>query len=165
MKYINQKIQTIPYVVDYIKQTTEPDKSPFELLSQAPWYIRLISRGNYCVYKDVIYVPSFHLELIKSEYIEDRTLATAKLLPSLMLLHDYKNISLLKMLQGLYSLKYQLHYFLYEFLFLKATQNKFYELVVMGFLTSRYNGIFKLKPEIVEKHLRTILEVSAPPQV
>lgn len=158
MLKLNKKLQTVPYVVKHLLEITKEDKAPFAMLFEAPWYIRLLSKGQYCVYKDVIYVPNFHLELVKSPYEEDRTLATSKLLPCVMLLHDYNNISLFRMLCLLYNLNYQLHYFLYEFLFLKASNSKFYTTITMGFLASRKSWFKKLKPIDVERLLRNILE-------
>ncbi len=157
MRLINKKLQTIPYVVSHLLEITKENNSPFELLSQAPWYIRLLSRGQYCMYKNTVYVPSFHLELVKSPHEEDRTLATAKLLPCVMFLHDTGSVSLFKMLNFLYNLNYQLHYFLYEFLFLKAADSKFYSVIVMGFIASRRQFFKRISPEIIEKSLRNIL--------
>jgi hypothetical protein len=157
MQYLNKKLQNIPYVVHHLTDEISSDKSPFELLNEAPWFVRLLSCGQYCVYKKTIYVPMFHLELVKSLNFDDRTLATAKLLPLIMMLHDYESVSLFTMMQLLYSLKYQLHYFLYQFLFLKAAENRFYETVTTGFLTTRKHWFKKLSPDVVEEYLKTIL--------
>lgn len=157
MKYLNKKLYDLPYVIGIVKDYTKEDSSPFEMMSQAPLLVRLFSRGQYCTYKKVIYVPTFHLELSSSKCEEDRSLATAKILPSIMLLHDYKNVSFFRMLCFLYSLKYQLHYFLYEFLFLKATKHTFYATITMGFMSSRKRLGKKLYPDKVEEYLRTIL--------
>lgn len=161
MSHLNKKIQTVPYVINHINTTITSEQSPFEMITEAPWFVRLISKGQYCVYKETVYVPSFHLELVKSAHEEDRTLATSKVLPCIMLLHDFKSVSLFRMIKFLYTLKYQLHYFLYEFLFLKAADSRFYELVTMGFLTSRKQYLTKVPPEIIEAQLREILETNS----
>ena len=161
MRYINKKIQTIPYVLNYIKETIHDEVSPFEMISNAPWYIRFIAKGGYCVYKDTIYVPTFHLELVQSPHEEDRTLGTAKMLPGVMFLHDYKHVSLFKAIQFMYSLSYQTHYFLYEFLILKAASSRFEELVTIGFLTSRTDWFKPVQSKEVEQHLSNILAISS----
>ena len=113
MRYLSKKLYDLPYVVSVVKDITKEGNSHFEMLSQAPWFVRLLSKGQYCAYGKIIYVPSFHLELSMSKCDDDRSLATAKILPCVMLLHDYKNISFVTFLSFLYLLKYQLHYFLY----------------------------------------------------
>lgn len=161
MRFLNKQLYALPYVIDVVKASTKEDTSPFEMLSQAPWFVRLASRGQYCVYKNTVYVPSFHLELAMSKCDEDRALSTAKALLCLMLLHDYKNVSFFRMLSFLYSLKYQLHYFLYEFLFLKATKHVFYATITMGFMSSRKLFMKKLSTDTVEEYLRAILVSNA----
>ena len=160
MKYLQNKVHHMTYVLEHTKEITKEGQSPFEMLSQAPWYVRLAAQGQYCVYKDVIYVPSFHLELTMSQNETDRNLATAKLLPCIMFLHDNKHVSFWLMLKFLYALKYQLHYFLYEFLFLKATKSIFYATITMGFMISRKRMFKVLTPDEVEEHLRNILHNS-----
>ena len=152
----------MPDVLEYITSISKDTESPFEMLSQAPWYVRLLSGGNYCAYKKSIYVPDFHLSLVSSSHIEDRTLATSKLLPVAMLLHDYQYVSLYRMLMFLYNVNYQMHYFLYGFLFLKATESQFFELVTMGFMASRKFLFRKIPIEVIELRLRNILENNAP---
>lgn len=165
MKLLNNKLQCISYVLKYLNTVLTNETISFELISEAPKWLRLISRGNYCAYKNTVYVPNFHLELVSSPSDVDRTLATSKLLPWVMLLHDNNtNISKLKALQGLLSLSYQIHYGMYEFLFLKATNNEFYELVTVGFMTSRKMfSIFKTLPyKAIELWMSAILEKNKP---
>lgn len=131
------EIQPLAYVLKHVSISINEDHSPFEMISSAPWWLRLLSRGSYCVYKQVIYVPSFHLELVSSEHNQDRTLATAKLLPLIMFLHDKKSASLSDSLNMLFSAAYQTHYFAYEFMFLKYSQHKFTDLISVGFMTTR----------------------------
>lgn len=161
MRLVSKKLQTVDYVAEYVHANINGDNSPLEMLSQAPWYIRLLSHGDYCVYKDKIYLPDFHFQLAKSAHKEDRTLATAKLLPVIMFLHDYKSVSLFKMLQYLYSLKYQLHYFLYTFLFLKATKSQFEDIIGMGFIVSRRHWFIRMAPDNISKELDKILAANA----
>ena len=157
MRYLSKKLYDLPYVVSVVKDITKEGNSPFEMLSQAPWFVRLLSKGQYCAYGKIIYVPSFHLELSMSKCDDDRSLATAKILPCVMLLHDYKNISFVTFLSFLYLLKYQLHYFLYEFLFLKATKHVFYATITLGFMSSRKHYGKALHTDTVEEYLRHIL--------
>ena len=158
MKLLNHKLQTLQYALDHVAKTIDSNNSPFEMISQAPWFIRLLSRGQYCVYKNTIYVPMFHLELVRSQHEADRTLATSKVLPCIMLLHDNKTVSFVTFMQYLYNINYQLHYFLYEFLFLKATESRFIQTVFMGFLITRRKWFRKASPEMVQQQLCVILE-------
>ena len=162
MKVLTTKLQTISYVVSYLNKTLSNESISFELLSEAPLWLRFLSKGQYCGYKNTIYVPKFHLELVKSEHDTDKTIATGKILPWLMLYHDTKTISILSTLRLLFITRYQIHYTLYEILFLKATKNKFYEVIALGFITSR-KGIFgKLSYDTVEKYISNILETNKP---
>lgn len=164
MTLLPYKIQTVSYVIAHVSKTINGEQSPFEMLSEAPAWLRLLSMGRYCAYKGVVYVPSFHLELVASEHETDKTLATAKLLPWIMLLHDKGNVSAITAIKSLYSLKYQLHYFLYEFLFLKATSHKFFEVISVGFMTTRtkWFGMKKLPYEEVLSRMEAILINSKP---
>lgn len=164
MKLLKNKLQTISYVLKYLDTVLTNESVSFELLSEAPKWLRVVSRGNYCAYRNVIYVPSFHLELVSSESDIERTLATSKLLPFIMLLHDNnENISKLKALQSLLSLSYRIHYGMYEFLFLKATDNKFYELVTVGFMTSRkLFNVFKVPYKTIETWMSAVLDKNKP---
>lgn len=166
MRILPYKLQTMSYVINHVSKTIHGDESPFEMISEAPLWLRLLSRGRYCAYGSTIYVPAFHLELVSSQYDADRTLATAKLLPWVMLLHDAPGgkIPFLLTLTSLFSVSYQIHYFLYEFLFLKATNHKFYDVISVGFMTTRRSwlGIKKLAYESVQSHMQAILEKSKP---
>lgn len=166
MRLLSYKLQTMPYVINHISKTIHGEQSPFEMISEAPLWLRLLSRGRYCAYGNTIYVPAFHLELVSSKYDADRTLATAKLLPWVMLLHDAPNgrVPFLLTLASLFSTSYQTHYFLYEFLFLKATKHKFYDVISIGFMTTRrtWFGMKKLAYESVEAHMQAILEKNKP---
>ena len=164
MKLLSNKLQHISYVLKYLNTVLTDESVSFELISEAPKWLRIISRGNYCAYKNIVYVPSFHLELVSSESDVERTLATSKVLPWIMLLHDNNGtVSKWKTLQGLLSLSYQIHYGMYEFLFLKATNNKFYELVTVGFMTSRkIFNMFKIPYKAIEIQMAAILEKNKP---
>ena len=95
MKLLFNKLQCISYVLTYLNTILTEESISFELISEAPKWLRLISRGNYCAYKNIIYVPSVHLELVSSPSDIDKTVATAKLLPWVMALHD-NNINISK---------------------------------------------------------------------
>ena len=159
MKLIDKKFQTVSYTLAYLTDVLAKTSISFELLSEAPLWLRLLSRGQYCAYNKTIYVPTTHLELVASEHDTDKTVATGKTLPWVMLIHDNQRISFIKLLQMLYSISYQTHYTLYEILFLKATHNKFYELISLGFMTSRKSIFsFKAMPYTkIQDHLATIL--------
>ena len=164
MRLLPYKIKPLPYVLEHIKETIHDEVSPFEMISEAPAWLRLLSRGRYCAYKDVIYVPSFHLELVSSKFDEDRTLATAKLVPWVMLLHDVKKLSVFGAIKALVSLKYQVHYFIYEFLFLKATNHKFFDTISLGFMTTRKKWYSKKHLAIseIESYMQLVLDNSKP---
>ena len=161
MKFVKKQVQSIPYVINYLTSSLEKETYSFEILNEAPWYVRLLSLGRYCAYKKTIYVPIFHLQLVKSEHQDDRNLATAQILPWLMLLHDHESVSLFKLMQSLYSLKYQLHYFLYTFLFLKAIESRFYEMITTGFIVSRRKGLKRVSPQLIETYLTSILDTNS----
>lgn len=164
MNILPYKLQKLSYVVEHTK--TVQKVSPFEMISEAPLWLRLLSRGRYCAYKNNIYVPSFHLELVSSKHDADRTLATAKLLPWLMLLHDAPNnkVCFILAIASLLSVKYQMHYFLYEFLFLKATKHPFYDVVSIGFMTTRrkWFGLKSVSFEEVEAFMQATFDANKP---
>lgn len=163
MKLLTHKLQTVPYTVSYLNSLVNKETISFEMLSEAPLWLRLLSRGGYCGYKKSIYVPNVHLEMIKSEHDTDKTLATAKLLPWVMCFHDNKeNISFSQTFKLLFSTRHQIHYTLYELLFLKATSNKFYELITVGFMTSRRKGLKKMPYDAVQEHMALILSSNKP---
>ncbi len=165
MRLLEHKLQTVPTVVTYLNNLVTKEAISFEMISEAPLWLRLISRGQYCGYKKSIYVPPFHLEMIASKHDTDKTLATAKMLPWVMCFHDSnENISAWKAFKMLFSVRHQIHYTLYELLFLKATNNKFYELVTVGFMTTRKSlwSIRKMPYEKVEHFVTSILEANKP---
>lgn len=160
---VPHKLQPISYVINHVSTSVNGDNSPFEMLSEAPIWLRLLARGGYCAYGNTIYVPSFHLELVSSQYDADKTLATAKLLPWIMLLHDEKSVSFRALCKALFSLDYQLHYFLYEFLFLKATKHRFFDVISLGFMTTRRTWYKKkLTYEDCESRMQAILDANKP---
>ena len=165
MRVISHKLQSIPYVITYLNKLISDETISFELLSEAPLWLKLLSRGQYCGYKNVIYVPKVHLELVSSEYDTDKTLATAKMLPWIMCFHDGKNrISVSQLLKLLFFVRYQIHYTLYELLFLKATNNKFYQPITLGFMITRRHfwSFKKLAYDKVEAFTSAILEHNKP---
>lgn len=164
MNILPHKLHKLSYVVEHTK--TVQEASPFEMISEAPLWLRLLSRGRYCAYKNNIYVPAFHLELVSSKHDADRTLATAKLLPWLMLLHDApgNKVGLWLSIMSLVSVRYQIHYFLYEFLFLKATKHPFYDVISVGFMTTRatWFGLMHVSFERVEAFMQATFEANKP---
>ena len=158
MRLLNKQLHTLSSAIDILKDSVKNKTIEFALISDAPFYIRLFSRGEYCAYKNVIYTPELHLSLVCSKHEEDRSLSTAKLLPFIMLINDYKSISFFRFLCFKYSNKYKLHYFLYEFFFLKFISHPLYEPISIGFMTSRRSWIGKkLSYEFVENRLNSIL--------
>lgn len=159
MKLLNKKLYSLDYVIRYISSTVgKPDGYEIRFISDAPLLIRFLSRGGYCTYNKTIYVPSMHLQLMGSKHDEDKNLATAKLIPSIMLLHDNDSISFSVFLKMLFLPRYQIHYFIYEFLFLKYTEHEFTKLILDGFLTSRHTWYGKDIPfDTVEETIRAIL--------
>jgi hypothetical protein len=166
MRLINKKLYPLAYVLKYTNDAVIANDSAtvdFKLISDAPWFIRLLSRGTYCAYGTTVYVPSLHLELVKSKYDEDKELGTAKVLPYVMAIHDNDKISFLKFLSLLFNTRYQAHYFIYEFLFLKMVNHQFKEPIFIGFLTSRRN-IFGMKRtfESVELYIQSVFKEYTP---
>lgn len=166
MKLINKKLYALEYVLNHTSSVVTgevSDSLDFKVISDAPWFVRLLSRGAYCAYGTTVYVPSMHLELMKSKHDEDRGLATAKVLPYIMAIHDNDSISVTKFLSLMFNTRYQAHYFVYEFLFLKMVNHQFKEVILTGFLTSRRNILgFKRTFESVEKYIQDIFKAYAP---
>lgn len=159
MRLLNHKLYPINFALNIAKEVSNNTDITFASILDAPKIIKLLSFGRYCAYKNVIYVPTFHFSLVSSKHDEDRTIATAKLLPWIMLLHDVKRVSFFTFLKSLYSLKYQIHYFLYEFGFLLALNHKFLETIAVGFMTTRYNLLtcHRLTYDEVLAHMTEIL--------
>lgn len=138
MKLLPNKLHSLSYVIDYVRTSLNEDNGyEIQLLSEAPLLVRLLSRGTYCAFGRTVYVPNLHLELVKSKHEEDNNLATSKLLPFIMLIHDNKSIGISLFLHMLFNVRYQAHYFIYEFLLLKYIEHPFKEVIFVGFLTSR----------------------------
>ena len=166
MRLINKKLYALEYALNYTSTTVTGEATDildFKMLSEAPWFIRLLSRGSYCAFGTTVYVPSMHLELMKSKHDEDKGLATAKVLPYIMAIHDNTSISFSKFLALMFNTRYQAHYFIYEFLFLKLMDHRFKETIFTGFLTSRRNIFgFKRSFEEVEDYIQSIFKEYKP---
>lgn len=120
-------------------------------LSDAPLWIRIIARDNYCAYKNTVYVPQFHLFLIQSESKDDSSVAMSKLLPWVMIVSDGKVNTPINFFKSLYQLKIRCFYWLYEYFYLMAADNKYSGLIRLGFMTTRKRfGIIKLEYEEIE---------------
>ena len=165
MQILDKRLYPLEYALNFVKSTVDqPDGYDFKILADAPMWIRLLSRGTYCAYGTTIYVPSMHLELMKSDHVEDRSLATSKVLPLIMLLHDHDKVNLALFLKMLLNVRYQAHYFIYEFLFLKFVEHKFKDVVSAGFITTRHSLYLrrKLTWEAVESLIQNTFTAYTP---
>lgn len=131
------QLKDLGYVTSYIKEAVAKEWISIASLSDAPLWLRIMSRGDYCAYKNTVYVPSHHYSLVSSKSVTDRNLSTAKLCKWFMAIHDYKNISFPILTKLLYNNKYTIHYFLYEFFFLSGSEHPYKDLITLGFLSSR----------------------------
>lgn len=131
-----------------------------ESLSDAPRWLRLLSRDNYCAYKNTVYVPQFHLFLIQSESKDDSSVAMSKLISWVMIVYDKKVNTPLQVFKSLYQLKTRCFYWLYEYFYLMAAENKYTGLIRLGFMTTRKRfGIIKLDYEEIEFILNQYLAI------
>lgn len=162
MRLLNKKLHHLSTVLKYAS-SFPGEGYDIMLLSDAPFFVKLLSRGTYCAYNTTVYVPStIHLELVQSKHEEDRTLATAKLLPFIMLFYDNTKVSFWLFLAMVFTTRYQVHYFIYEFLFLKYTEHPFKEIILVGFLTSRRNLLgFKLCFDTVQARIKSIFDANS----
>lgn len=136
---LKKKLINIADAVQHLRSVIDTQEVTFALISDAPAWLRLLSRGTYCAYGTTVYAPEFHLSLVSSKSDVDRTLATAKILPHVMLIKDFKTVSALTFLKSRFLNSYIFHYFLYEFLFLKVTEHKMIDTITIGFIVSRRN--------------------------
>jgi len=113
-------------------------------ISEAPWWIRLLSKRSYFLYNDIIYVPDDHMTLSKSKSLVDNTLATAKLLPWIMMRYN-KQDSLLDVMITKLTDRY-IYYFAYEYMFLLYSENPLTKVVLNGFLLSRTDYMGRVIP-------------------
>lgn len=133
------KIYSLQEVLTITNQLIEKEAVSFDSVSSAPKWLRLLSRGGYCIYKSTIYVPDIHYALVSSESQHDRNLATAKLLPYIMLLWSNASlrVSFLNCLAYFFSYKKQSKYFIYEFFYLKGCDHPHTTLISASFLNTR----------------------------
>lgn len=146
MKLLKHRLQTLQEAVRYVSYGLESEAYSMELVSEAPRWLRMASRSSYCAYKNVVYVPSVHLQWVSSEATCDRNLATAKLLPWIMCIYDNnEDVTMLTALKHLFNIRYQTHYFLYELQMLRASSHPWEDAIAMGFLVTRktFLSIFK----------------------
>jgi hypothetical protein len=158
---LTSKIYNIRDAIEYTTIGLQQEKYNIELSLDAPKWLRICSTGGYCAYKNTIYVPAVHLQLVSSKFEEDRSLGTAKLMPWIMLIKDNnENVSFLTAIKSLFNLKYQLHYFIYEFLFLSAINHPFKDTIGLGFMISRRRFFIKLSLPTVQKKIEKMLQAN-----
>ena len=154
------KTAPIPFV-DAMSALTHSVKSgeiKIQKLSEAPMWLRYLSRNTYCAYKDTVYIPEFHLFLIESESKDDSSVAMSKLLPWVMMVKDGKVQTFTGVYNSLYQLKTKCFYWLYEYFYLMSSENRFTGIIRLGFMTTRKRfGIVKLSYDEVEFILNTYL--------
>lgn len=132
-------LQPLKVALDFLIAITKPDASEYSIavIKDAPKWLKLLAGNNYCVYGKTIYVPLDHLDLVASANELDKSIATGKLLPLLMILHDYKVVNLKTLWKFLHNSDFQIHYFMYEFFFFKAYQHPLFETISLGFMSTR----------------------------
>ena len=158
MKLLKNKITTLGKAIEYVTLGLRDEKYSINLLSDAPFWLRLLSRGQYCSYRNTVYAPSFHLELVSAKSDETRSIATAKLLPHIMMIRDCNgNVSKLSSLLHLFNIRYQIHYFIYELMMLRSIKHPLEEPISLGFITSRKRFGIRLNERIVYKFINATL--------
>ena len=133
------KIYSLQEVLAITNQLIEKEAVSFDAVSSAPKWLRLLSKGGYCIYKSTVYVPDIHYALVSSESQHDRNLATAKLLPYIMFLWSKASlkVSFFNCLSYFLSYKKQSRYFIYEFFYLKGCDHPHTTLISASFLNTR----------------------------
>lgn len=155
-------LRDVLFVSSFIKESILKSSISLAPVNEAPLWLRLLARGDYCAFGRTIYVPSHHYALVSSEAPSDRNMATAKLCKWFMSIHDFEDISKLTAIKLLCFNKHILHYFLYEFFFLKGCDHPQKDLVVLGFLSSRKNWYGRRIPyDKSLEYLTTLLAVHA----
>ncbi len=147
---------------DDVQTTLKTCNITFKELSDAPWFVKLLSNiytEPYIAYKTIIYVPNQHVSLAKSLNPTDRICATSKILPWVFAIKNNTTLSLKTLINIITSLNTRSYYFMYEFSLLKAHDIKdISDLVAIGFLSTRKN-IFgrRINPDTVFDTLKYIL--------
>ena len=143
---MGSSLVAIPECVNYVNTVVDSGKVKFCFLEDAPFLIKAISNGSYCACGDTVYVPLEHFQLVTSKNENDRTVATAKLLPWIMALKDGKLSSIWKTWLFLKSYEKLATYFLYEYGFLKFAKSPYCEAILGGFITTRKTFFGKRVP-------------------
>jgi hypothetical protein len=147
------KLIPLPEVLVYVKHTVGHGLIQLHSLHDAPHWLQLLARGSYIAHGNIVYVPDTHFGLVSSPYEADRDLATAKLLPYFMKIHDKQTTTKLKTTVVTISLAFQIFYFLYEYFYLEYCSHPKKDLIVGGFSISRRKWLFFKAPdeEILQK--------------
>ena len=154
----NNNLVTIPECVKYVDDVVTSQAVKFAFLSDAPFLVKVISNNGYCACKDTVYVPQDHFTLASSKNTQDRTVATAKLLPWIMALKDGHLTSVWNTWKFLRNYRLLAKYFIYEYAFLKTSESPYSELILAGFVSTRKTFFGRrLPPETVLQHIKTFL--------
>lgn len=154
------KAPPIPFVTAMAKLTESIKTGTIVVtkVSDAPFWLRLLSRNGYCAYKNTVFVPEFHMYLVQSTSKDDTSVAMSKLLPWVMLASDGMVENFSGVFNSLYQLKTRCFYWLYEYFYLLASENKYTGLIRLGFMTTRKRfGLLKLTYDEVEYILNIYL--------
>lgn len=144
--------------IEIINTVIENKEVNFVFLEDAPKLVKLLSSGEYCAYKNTVYVPSIHLNLSTSSNESDRTVATAKLLPWIMAIKDGRTNSLYQMTKLIKNYKLRSFYFMYEYLFLVASESPYADVVFGGFVSTRKNWFGRRYPtDDIINYLKSLL--------
>jgi hypothetical protein len=155
---MGNKLLPLDKCIEIVNAAIENKEINFVFLEDAPKLVKLLSSGEYCAYKNTVYVPSIHLKLSTSANESDRAVATAKLLPWIMAIKDGKTSSLYQMRKLLTDYKLRSFYFMYEYVFLVASENPYADTIFGGFVCSRKGWLGKRYPtEQIIDYLQTLL--------
>lgn len=156
---MQNKLVPVPECVSYVNEVVRNEAVSFCFVSDAPFLVRLLSRGDYSAYKNVVYVPRIHFDLATSANEYDRTIATAKLLPWIMAIKDRETRSLAGLFSLMNNVRKRSFYFLYEYGFLKFAGIPYADQVYAGFISTRrkWLGLRRVDPADVVTILNTYL--------
>jgi hypothetical protein len=158
---MENKLESLEQCIDYVNLALKDNLIQFVCLDDAPTLVKFFSSGEYCAYKNTIYVPSFHLKLSTSTNESDRTVATAKLLPWIMAVKDNKVASYISMRKMITNYKLRAFYFLYEYMFLLKSEHPHAATIFGGFVCSRKTWCGKLlDPDIVTDYMQEVIDAS-----
>ena len=158
---LKNKIIPLQEAISHVDSLISNESVELVTVSSAPLWLKLLYGNNYFAYGHRVYVPLDHLRLVGSDRNELRTVATSNLLPVLLMLKDYGYISIWLALSYRLGWRLRTHYFIYKYLFLRASDSPYLDSIYGGFLiTTKVLLCKRIVPEAVSDYLNQTLAAS-----